>query len=84
MRWTISLSLTLHGSQNGDVSTLNSFSSHQEQRTHNGNLTIVNIGVPWAFNELTVHGFPPFPVIPGLATQKQRKKVAAANSASAT
>jgi hypothetical protein len=46
-----------------------------EQRTHNGNPTIVDIGVPGIFNELTARGFPSFPIIPGLGTQKQRKRV---------
>ena len=46
-----------------------------ERRTHNGNPTVVNIGVPGVCNELPVGSFPSFPIIPSLATQKQRKWV---------
>jgi hypothetical protein len=46
-----------------------------ERRTHNGNPAIVNIGVPGVWNELTIRGFPPFPIISSPATQKQRKRV---------
>jgi hypothetical protein len=55
-----------------------------EQRTHNGNPAIVKIGVPSVCNELTGRGFPSFPIISGLATQKQRKRLAAFIFASAT
>ena len=43
-----------------------------EQRTHNENPAVGNIGVPIGFNGLAAANTPSFPIIAGLTTQKQR------------